>query len=675
MTKKDSFDQLTALMKEGASSESLANLASSESLPKMTEEEMAESASKRQVAVANAPALRGAGGSSASVEGDDNNTRMLQDALRALSSSDLPSAASAANVAAMIPSDSADNIAMQQWSQGGAGRGARMPGAAGQHAAPITAGGPPQGIQSGGPIAYAQHGGHQMHHNGGRSGHMDSNMMAAAAGMQSNTHAAAHANANWAASMNGPPAGMAPAGGPGNVMKGRVQQQMQYHGMPPQHHQMARQQGLQQGHLQQGHLQHGQLQHGQLQQGGGRGHRQGGQMQVRPNQAHQQYAQSQYGGHGMVRPPMGTNGAIPPHVQQQMMGQQMQSFEQQQQQQMAYQAAQAMQTHGGGQMQHDGNRKRKLEGEAHSQREPRQLELSDIPVSIEVQVPPEGLRAGQSYEAQLPNEKSDFVTQLVRVTATHACAAAATPGKRVHLTLDENTLFKVELRGGREQWVTRKKLETILRNRKSAAASRKSIVELKDEVKRLRLEVTQKDEQLNKVMQEVTRLSQHGPPGAVPGGSAQANVGQAGSGVGGGAQRAALGPGQGQGQGQRQGQGHGQQGQGQQGQGQGQGQQGQGQAVSTAGPPQVATITSVAAPPVGRGHQAAASPKMKMERAPPGATAPTRAPDAMPAMKLPAAAAAKQNPAAAGGFEDHGKDSQGPPSDGAGPHNIAPRLL
>ena len=120
----------------------------------------------------------------------------------------------------------------------------------------------------------------------------------------------------------------------------------------------------------------------------------------------------------------------------------------------------------------------------------------------------------------MPNENNVFVAQLVRVTATHQCAAAAVPGNRVHLQLDGNALFKMNLRGGREQWATRKELETIFRNRKSAAASRRSIVELKDEVKRLKIEVQQKDVQLSTVMLELTRLSQHAAQfGVVPGGS------------------------------------------------------------------------------------------------------------------------------------------------------------
>ena len=44
--------------------------------------------------------------------------------------------------------------------------------------------------------------------------------------------------------------------------------------------------------------------------------------------------------------------------------------------------------------------------------------------------------------------------------------------------------------------VTRKKFETILRNRRSAAASRRSIVELRSEVKKLKSDLNHKEEQL-----------------------------------------------------------------------------------------------------------------------------------------------------------------------------------
>ena len=59
---------------------------------------------------------------------------------------------------------------------------------------------------------------------------------------------------------------------------------------------------------------------------------------------------------------------------------------------------------------------------------------------------------------------------------------------------------------GRVQWVTRKKYETILRNRRSAAASRRSIVELRTEVKRLKDDLKARDEQLRVAMEELTKL-------------------------------------------------------------------------------------------------------------------------------------------------------------------------
>lgn len=54
--------------------------------------------------------------------------------------------------------------------------------------------------------------------------------------------------------------------------------------------------------------------------------------------------------------------------------------------------------------------------------------------------------------------------------------------------------------------MTRKKFETILRNRRSAAASRRSIVELRTEVKRLKDDLKERNEQLRVAMLELTQL-------------------------------------------------------------------------------------------------------------------------------------------------------------------------
>ena len=102
---------------------------------------------------------------------------------------------------------------------------------------------------------------------------------------------------------------------------------------------------------------------------------------------------------------------------------------------------------------------------------------SATPMTVEVQVPREGLHAGTSYEAILPavrcvrlllffgfasetasetvscvGVRSGQPEQRVRVQVSHASASQALPGQVAVLPLGENALFKVDLRGGRVQW-------------------------------------------------------------------------------------------------------------------------------------------------------------------------------------------------------------------------------
>jgi hypothetical protein len=56
--------------------------------------------------------------------------------------------------------------------------------------------------------------------------------------------------------------------------------------------------------------------------------------------------------------------------------------------------------------------------------------------------------------------------------------------------------YRVNLRGGRIQWVSRKKLETILRNRRSAAATRNTVVDLRLEMDAMQEQLNKKDDQI-----------------------------------------------------------------------------------------------------------------------------------------------------------------------------------
>ena len=117
----------------------------------------------------------------------------------------------------------------------------------------------------------------------------------------------------------------------------------------------------------------------------------------------------------------------------------------------------------------------------------------------------------------LPGEEQ----QQVRVTISHQTATVAVPGLPFELPVAEaGALYRVELRGGRTNWVPRKKMLTILRcvvlsapfgtefrfltdsrrlqsafnrNRKSAAACRSTIVELKAELSRCQVSLQWKN--------------------------------------------------------------------------------------------------------------------------------------------------------------------------------------
>ena len=71
----------------------------------------------------------------------------------------------------------------------------------------------------------------------------------------------------------------------------------------------------------------------------------------------------------------------------------------------------------------------------------------------------------------------------------------------------DDAQYKVDLRGGRVQWVTRKRLETILRNRRSAAACRNTVVELREEVDELKKEMGMKDALIAKLQMQVKTMS------------------------------------------------------------------------------------------------------------------------------------------------------------------------
>lgn len=111
---------------------------------------------------------------------------------------------------------------------------------------------------------------------------------------------------------------------------------------------------------------------------------------------------------------------------------------------------------------------------------------TSIPAAAEVTVPSGGLRPEMEVEGRL-HLGMDQPPQIVKIFVAAAqlqntSLSAAPPGSQVQLTLNDKSLFRVLLRGGRVQWVNRKKYETIMRNRRSAAASRQSIVDMKKQI-------------------------------------------------------------------------------------------------------------------------------------------------------------------------------------------------
>ena len=185
------------------------------------------------------------------------------------------------------------------------------------------------------------------------------------------------------------------------------------------------------------------------------------------------------------------------------------------------------------QQQQKSKQKKKSKWMQKSCKEPRQTcDVTDM--SIEIMIPAEGLREGAQIEGLLdqnigpaadaatlvaasgtPQEAAleppalPLPNQRIRITVTKRIARHARPNTKVLVPLEEHTtLYMVSLRGGREQWVTRKKFATILRNRRSAASSRRSILSLSDENKRLRAALGKQEAQLMEAQQLIADLRQ-----------------------------------------------------------------------------------------------------------------------------------------------------------------------
>ena len=133
---------------------------------------------------------------------------------------------------------------------------------------------------------------------------------------------------------------------------------------------------------------------------------------------------------------------------------------------------------------------------------------SYIPNTAIVPVPVGGLTAGSKVVVTLETE------QIVQVTIGADAAAASAASTQLAIRLDTNDMhdsddaqYKVDLRGGRVQWVTRKRLETILRNRRSAAACRNTVVELREEVDELKKEMGMKDALIAKLQMQIKTMS------------------------------------------------------------------------------------------------------------------------------------------------------------------------
>lgn len=125
-----------------------------------------------------------------------------------------------------------------------------------------------------------------------------------------------------------------------------------------------------------------------------------------------------------------------------------------------------------------------------------------IPEVAIVAVPSGGFATGTVVETELQTG------QAVKLTINSSEAAASRSTTQLAIKLDTPALmdspsarYKVSLRGGRIQWVSRKKLETILRNRRSAAATRNTVVDM-------RLEMDAMEEQLKKKDEEIAELKQ-----------------------------------------------------------------------------------------------------------------------------------------------------------------------
>lgn len=120
-----------------------------------------------------------------------------------------------------------------------------------------------------------------------------------------------------------------------------------------------------------------------------------------------------------------------------------------------------------------------------------------IPEQAVVAVPSGGLAIGTVIETKLQTG------QVVKLTISSSDAVASRKAPQLTIKLDTPALmdspaaqYRVNLRGGRIQWVSRKRLETILRNRRSAAATRNTVVDLRLEMDAMQEQLNKKDEQI-----------------------------------------------------------------------------------------------------------------------------------------------------------------------------------
>ena len=162
--------------------------------------------------------------------------------------------------------------------------------------------------------------------------------------------------------------------------------------------------------------------------------------------------------------------------------------------------------------------------------------LCELPASAVLLIPPSGLHPGEEVELLAPADRPGVSDVKIKVTISHGQAAEARHAcGSIYLRLSDPALchtqavlYQAKLRGDRTIWVTRKKMQTILRNRRSASLSRQTIVDLKDEVENLRARLEYQDKALSATMRLLNRLDdsthsqlrkKHGGVGSSSGGS------------------------------------------------------------------------------------------------------------------------------------------------------------